>query len=209
MIRNLSIIAAVMALSGATASVVLAAPEYTTSSYPGAVTSANTKGSEVFTTEAGKTECESHYVSHSISSPSSTLMITPKYTGCTAFGLSSTINTEGCGYVFHATERFAASMHLHHVDVSCPAGQSIKIIGGGGICRAEIKSQAGLTTVRTTNLANGTITAELLIEGIAYTVTHDGFGCLFNGTGNKTGGIYSGHLVFARVGGGSVEVSGE
>jgi len=73
----------------------------------------------------------------------------------------------------------------------------------------EIKEQKGLTTVKSTNLANGGITLEPEVGGIAYTVTNDGFGCPFSGTGNKTGAIHAGDMVISRVFGGSIEVSGE
>jgi len=224
MIRNLKVlglaIAAVMAMSAVMASAASAVPQFTASSYPATVTGAAKKGSEVFTTEAGKVECASHFVSHSLSGASSTLTVTPHYTECTAFGLNATVNTEGCTYVFHATEQVEPGVYNSHVDVVCPTGQSIKIVAGGGLCRAEVKGQVkseahpeainqNLTTVKTTNLAGGSVTVEPNVSNIAYTVTTDGFGCPFSGTGNKTGATYTGHVVISRVGGGNVSVSGE
>ena len=212
MIRNLKVlglaIAAVMAMSAMMASAASAVPQFTASSYPATVTSSNTRGNEVFTTEAGKVECDSHFVSHSLAAASSTLTVTPTYTNCEAFGLGATVNTEGCTYVFHATERISTGVYNSHIDLACAAGKSIKWVTGGGLCRTERKSQTGLTTVKTTNVAGGSITVEWNVSSIAYTVTTDGFGCPFSGTGTKTDGKHTGHLVISRVGGGSVEVSG-
>ncbi|HET9396290.1 MAG TPA: hypothetical protein VFO36_09555 [Nitrospiraceae bacterium] len=216
MIRNLKVlglaIAAVLALSAVMASAAMAA-EFTASSYPATITGSNTKGSEVFKTEGGNVECNSHFVSHSQSAASSTLTVTPTYTSCDAFGfLSATVNTEECSYVFHATDTITETEPVHrhywrhHVDVVCPTGQSIKVTAS--TCKAEIKSQTGLTTVKTENIAGGSVTVTPDVSGIAYTVTQDGFLCPFGGTGNKTDGKYTGDVTVSRVGGGSVSVSG-
>jgi hypothetical protein len=230
MIRNLKVlglaIGAVLALSAVMASAAMAVPSFTASSYPASITGSNTKGGEVFSTEGGKVECNSHFVSHSQGEASSTLSVTPTYTSCEAFGfLSATVNTEECKYVFHATEQVSSGVYRHHVDVDCPAGQSIKITAS--TCKAEVKGvtkvthtegekevvtvapiNEGLTTVKTTNLAGGSVTVQPEVSNIAYTVTQDGFLCPFGGTGNKTDGTYTGDVVVSRVGGGEVSVSG-
>jgi hypothetical protein len=228
MSRNLKVlglaIGAVLALSAVMASAAMAVPQFTASEYPAQITGSNTKGSEVFSTEGGKVECDSHFISHSQGAASSTLTVTPKYTECQAFGfLSATVNTEECSYVFHATDTITETEPVHrhywrhHVDVVCPTGQSIKVTAS--TCKAEIKGQAaseqhgaainqGLTTVKTENLAGGSVTVTPNVSGIAYTVTQDGFLCPFGGTGNKTDGTYTGDVTVSRVGGGSVSVSG-
>jgi hypothetical protein len=212
MIRNLRVLGlafvAVLAMSAVAASAAQAVPTFTASAYPATVTGSNTIGNEVFTTEGGKVECDSHFVSSAISGPTSTLTVTPTYTGCTAFGfLNATVTTEGCTYVFHATEKVSTGVYKHHVDVVCPTGKSIKIVAA--TCKAEIKAQTGLTTVKTTNLAGGTVTVQPEVKNVAYTVTADGFLCPFGGTGNKTDGEYTGDVVVSRVGGGTVDVGGE
>lgn len=180
--------------------------EFTTSSYPFSITGSNTKGSEVLTTEGGKQECNSHYVSHLLGEASSTMTITPTWTSCESFGfLSATVNTEECSYLFHATEEVSSGVYKHHVDISCPAGRSIKTTASS--CKMEIKPQSGLTTVKSTNTGTS-ITLNWEISNLAYTVTQDGFLCPFGGTGNKTGATYTGQTTFSRVGGGSVSVSG-
>jgi len=221
MIRNLKVlglaVVAVLALTAMMASAASAA-SYTASSYPATATGANTKGSEVFTTEGGKVECDSHFEG-SLNAASSTLTVTPKYTSCEAFGfLEATVNMEGCDYLFHAT-----STTTTDVDVVCPAGKSIKITAG--TCKVEIKGvvevthkegekvvvtvagiNQGLKSVGTSSPFPNVI-AKPNVTGIAYTVTQDGFLCPFNGTGNKTGATYTGEVTLSRVGGGSLSVS--
>lgn len=209
MIRNIKVlglaVVAAMALTAVMASASMAA-EFTASSYPAQVTGSNTKGNEVFTTEGGKVECNSHFLSESLSASSSTLTVTPTYTSCEAFGfLSATVSTEGCTYVFHATEKVSEGVYKHHVDVACPSGKSIKVVAS--TCSAEIKAQTGLTTVKTTN-SGGSVVVNPEVSGIAYTVTNDGFLCPFGGTGNKTDGKYTGEVTVSRVGGGTASVSG-
>jgi hypothetical protein len=177
----------VTALSATMPSLASATPEFTASEYPATVTGSNTKGSEVITA-------------------TSTLTLTPTYTNCESFGfLSSTVNFEGCSYVLHATEKVSEGVYRHHFDISCPAGKSIKITSG--TCKMEIKAQNSVTTVKTTNsFSRYAIAWEL--NGLAYTVTQDGFLCPFGGTGNKTDAKYSGEIEMSRVGGGSIAISG-
>jgi hypothetical protein len=205
-------IGALLALSAVIASSATAVPQFTCSSYPCQATGSNTKGSEVFTTEGGKVECDSHFITHSINEATSTITTTPTYTNCEAFGfLSATVNTEGCSYVSHATQTDASgTTHwwTAHVDVACPAGQSIKVTAS--TCKVEIKAQTGLTTddIEKDFTDPTGVHITHTEEGIAYTVTQDGFLCPFGGTGNKTGGKYSGGVTLNRVGGGSISVSG-
>jgi hypothetical protein len=181
-----------------------AGPPFTASEYPAVVTGSNTKGSEALTTEGGKVECDSHFEG-TLPGITTTLALKPTYTNCSAFGfLAATVSPEGCTYELHSAEEVSSSTHKSLLDVVCPAGQSIKITAG--TCKLEVKAQASLKTVATTNLGGGTITAQPNVTGIAYTVTQDGFGCPFAGTGNKTNATYSGDVVFSRVGGGSIDV---
>jgi hypothetical protein len=204
MIRNLKVLAlavgAVLALTAMMASAASAA-QYTASEYPANATGSNTKGSEVFTTEGGKVECDSHFeTKEAIAEPTATITITAHYTNCEAFGfLSATVNMEGCHY--HFTLQSNSS---NTVDVICPAGQSIKITASS--CKVEIKGQTGLNSVPVST-SGSSVLAKPNVSGIAYTVTQDGFLCPFSGTGNKTGATYTGEVTLSRVGGGSISVS--
>jgi hypothetical protein len=194
---------AVLAMSAVVASAAQAVPQSTCSSYPCTSTGSSTKGSETFTIDGATVTCDSHFVS-SLSSASSTRTITPTYTGCEGFGFTTaTVNVEGCTYLFHATEKVAAGVYKHHVDIVCPSGKSIKMTGG--TCGLEVKPQTGKTTVQTTNLAGGTVTIQWNTI-ISVTITKDGFGCVLAGLGTRNG-AYHGDVVFG--GAASVSTSGE
>lgn len=214
MIRKLKVIGlafvAVLAMSAVAAPASQAAPEFTCSPYPCTATGSSAKGAEEFTTEAGTVKCNSHFLVEKVgggdlTGPSQKVTVTPTYTNCEAFGfLSATVNVEECDYVFTATEKLGPDHYVHHVDIVCPTGQSIKITAG--TCKAEVKGQTGVTDVTTLNTKEG-VTVEPTAE-VALVVTQDGFGCPFLGTGNKTGN-YHGDVHITRVGGGLVSVSGE
>jgi trypsin len=161
--------------------------------YP--VTIHGTSSSEKFTTEAGLIECKKSTFHAVASEGSSTLTGTPEYKECKAsfLGLEATISMEGCTYVFHATAKVATDSYLAYTDVSCPAGQSIKIVAG--TCKAEVKAQTELEAVDLNNDSGASpkrdITVRPTITGMAYTVTQDGAFCPFNGTGSKTDGQYT------------------
>jgi hypothetical protein len=196
---------AVLAMSAFVASAAQAIT-ISSSSYPQTVTGSASGIGEHFKTEAGSVECEKSSYDGTLGEASSTLTVKPTYTGCTAFFgfASATIHTEECAYVFHATGHDSGTATFTaNVDVSCPGSQSIKITAG--TCRAEVKSQTGLSTANITNMAGSPsdITVKPAITGIAYTVTQDGFGCPFSGTGNKGGGEYtsSGYITVQATGG--------
>jgi hypothetical protein len=194
MIRNFKAlglaVVAVLAMSAVVASAAQAeatTAQFTAATYPTTFEGTNTAGSEVFTTEGGKVECASKFTG-SMSAASQTSEAHPTYTGCKAFGfLTATVNTEECNYLFHVTTKTGEGKYQAHADVVCPAGQSIKV--SASTCKIEIKGQTGLTTVNFEN-SSGDLKVLANVGGIAYTVTQDGIGCPFNGTGAKTGGTY-------------------
>jgi len=208
MIRNFKtlglLLGALLVLGVATAPTAVAVPQFTASSYPATMTG-STLNDRLFT-EAGSVECSVHY-SATLSGASSTLTLTTSTSLCSAFGfISATVNPEGCTDVLHATNQVGTGLYESHVDIVCPAGNSIKI--SAGTCKMEIKGQNGLTTMNSVNNA-GTIWFLTEMTGITYVVTQDGFACPFFGTGTKFGGERTGGEVnLSRVGGGEIGVSG-
>jgi len=171
-------------------------PKVKAGSYPATIQGSST-ASQKFSTEAGSVECKVSsfhaLVSEGEKDPSK-LTVTPEYKECKAtFGVAATVAMEGCTYVFHMVEKVSTDNYHADTDISCPAGQSIKITAG--TCKAEIKSQ---TARETTDFVDDTeatpkkdVTMRPTLSGIAYTVTQDGVLCPFNGTGEKTGGAYT------------------
>lgn len=181
------------------------ASQFTASSYPATVTGSNTKGSEVINTEGGKIECNTHSASHALAAASSSLTITPTYTSCEAFGfLEATVNMEGCTTTLDLIGFLFPPFFIARKRIVCGAGKSIKATAA--TCKIEIKGQTGLESFSLSNSGTNII-LKPNVTGIAYTVTQDGFLCPFGGTGNKTGGTWTGEQTLSRVGGGSISVS--
>jgi hypothetical protein len=179
-IKTLGIaVVAVLALSAVVASAA-SATNFTASSYPTAASATSSKGNDDFKTEAGSVECHASFAVAALSAPSETVTVTPTYTECVAFGfLNATVNMNGCDYTFYTNG---------NVDLNCPAGKSVVITAS--TCEVSIGAQKGLKSVALANSGSG-ISAKANVGGIAYTVTKDGFGCPFGGTGAKTGATYT------------------
>jgi hypothetical protein len=167
---------AVLALSAFLASTATA-DEFTASKYPTSITATSVKGNDVFKTEGGNVECNSHF-SGTLTKAAGSLTATAHYFECQAFGFEATV-IMGCDYVFHADGA---------VDIECPATN--KIVITAATCEVQIGTQTGLSKVALSN-GTGDINAKASVSGIKYTVAKDGFGCPFSGTGEKTGGTYT------------------
>jgi hypothetical protein len=183
MIRNLKVlgvaVVAVLAMSAVIASAA-SATNFTASKYPTAATATSPLGNDDFKTEAGSVECAGHFAVAALSEPSETVQVTPTYTSCRAFGfLSATVTMDECVYIFHSNGT---------ADVECPAGNEVTIVSS--TCEVRIPTQTGLSSVVLQN-ALASISAQANITGITYTVTKDGFGCPFSGTGTKKGATYT------------------
>lgn len=155
------------------------ASNFTASSYPTTFTGVSGAGNDDIVTQGGSAECEKTHFVGTLSSASASVTVTPTYFGCMAFGFpSATINMNGCDYIFHSNGEF---------DISCSGTNSIVITAG--TCEVKIGSHTGFSVVELAN-GIGDITERLRVTGLVYTVTKDGFGCPFAGTGIKTGGEY-------------------
>jgi hypothetical protein len=170
---------AVLALSAIFVSAVQAA-NFTASSYPTSFTGESSKGNDTFTTEAGTVECKTHF-SGTLTSASERLELTAVPSECQAFGfLSAEVTRFNCKTVvwfWGLYEKTTCEKEIIHA----------------GSCTIAVPSQVGLSKVDLTNSGSGDILMQATVQGIAYEVTKDGFGCPFNGTGKKTGATYKQH----------------
>jgi hypothetical protein len=167
---------AVFALTAVMASAASAA-SYTASSYPTTGTGTSAIGNDVFTTEGGAVECAAHFQAF-LEAATSSLLVTPTYTSCKAFGFVEASVT-GCSYNFTATSTTSSTVH---VISPCTIRAST--------CHVNVFAQGSLSSLATTNNASGDISVKANVSGIVYHVVNDGFLCPFNGTGIKTGGTY-------------------
>jgi hypothetical protein len=183
---------AMSAIFGTAAQANPTAHVFTAAKYPATLTGSNPVGKETFTTEGGVVKCASSFHGE-LTGRTQTLTATPTYTGCEAFGfVEAKVIMNGCNYLFHLTTLVPASTtYQAHVDVVCPAGKVIEI--NAGTCKITIGGQNGLTTVDLQNVAGGKVSVTPTVANIGYTVTQDGFGCPFAGTGAKGGATYTTH----------------
>jgi hypothetical protein len=100
--------------------------------------------------------------------PRSTLTVTPTYDDCTFLGLETTVNMNGCAYLFTTPTEGAVAGTFHGgVNVECPEGKVITFAAAG--CEVQVAPQTGLDTVEYTNLENGTVDVTSDVDGITYT----------------------------------------
>jgi hypothetical protein len=216
MIRTLRILGvafvAVLAFSAVAATTASAEGKITcTGGYPCTLTGESALGNDTFTTEAGNVECKAHFDA-TLPEAVSNLTVTPKYTNCRAFGfLEATVHMNGCAYEFTTATRIGTSADLQTHEwttgtnsttlpasevthLECPMGAKVEITAA--TCRVQIHPQTlhgHLIITSTTAPTPDDIDVKGKYTGIDYTVTQDGFGCPFAGTGPKDGAIYEQH----------------
>jgi hypothetical protein len=143
-------------------------------------------GEDVFTVNAGTVRCtEATYsgTSSTTSTTETTTKLTPKYSGCTAFGfVSTTIDVNGCQYEFSGDN---TNVNI----VNCSTGIVVTAFN----CWVTVKNQNNLASVTYTNVGAGSsrdIESAVSLSGITYTQTSKSFPGCTNGT--DTNGTYSG-----------------
>jgi hypothetical protein len=226
MIRTLKTLgvafAAALALSAFAASSASAEGKITCTAagnpYPCTLTAESAVGNDTLITEAGAMECKATFHAN-LNEAVSNLTVTPTYTGCRAFGfLEATIDMNGCDYEFTTATRIGTSADLqthewttgvHNSNtepasevthLKCPAGKSIEITAA--TCRAQIHPQTlhgHLLITSTTAPTPDDLDIRATYTGIDYTVTQDGFGCPFAGTGSKDGAAFTQHKAITIV----------
>ena len=211
MTRKLILVAfAALALVAAIAAPAQAST-FTAEKYPATIEGTQV-GEHVFSVEDSLTvKCGRATFHGTLSAASSTITMVPTYQECVAYGfLNSTVNFNGCTYLFHAGVEVSADKHAGSVDIICPSGGFIAIVAG--TCETQIPPQTGLNT---NNIENNTspmdATATGSLTGITYTKTKDGFLCPLTGTGTKTDGGYAGTATAIGKSGGvqvGISVSG-
>ncbi|HET7120827.1 MAG TPA: hypothetical protein VFI17_06205 [Solirubrobacterales bacterium] len=158
-------------------------------------TGEQTEGEHNLAIEGSNLRCESVELSGNITDADKYTTITPKYSGCTAFGFSeATVNTSNCFYKLIPNAETSADSFSGEIEVFCNTGSII--ISAGGVCEAKINSgtkiTTGLTLTNVTGLEREHLKFHDVNSSIATEKTKDGTGCPFNGTGNTTA-TWNGH----------------
>jgi hypothetical protein len=125
-----------------------------------------------------KIHCSTVTYEATLAAASTKLTVTPHYNGCTTgSGVGSTVDLNGCDYVFVAGTKTSTVDSHGSVEIVCPAGNSIQVTSGG-ICTTDIGPQTITSGITYTNVGNGDVTVDVDITGkIKYTETDQNFFC--------------------------------
>jgi len=125
------------------------------------------------------TECEITKFAGSLSSPgSSTVTVTPSFEKCKAFGLTATVDIEGCDFVIHIGETLTVGGNYGGtLDIECPGSNAIKVTAGivGNKCELQIGTQTGLKSGEGFNTAGSPKDGDIILNGtgLTYKVSKD------------------------------------
>jgi hypothetical protein len=173
-------------------------PQFEAAEYPATLGGGQENSSILFTIQGSTASCKKATLSGTQSSFSATLTVAPSFSECTNFGFGGgAINANGCSLVFHAGSKWTAK-YVGSVDVSCPEGKAIEIIGGN--CAVSISAQSGLNTVGLTNVGSpSTVKVSLEAAKLKYNVTKDGTLCPLSGVGTGEDGALNGSAVVSAT----------
>jgi len=179
-----------------------------TASKVGATIEESTIENFVITMTGAKTECSNiTYTGVTQALESTSQMLTPKYEGCTAFGLPSTVTNEGCTFNLTIGTPTGNTVHLEPVPPATTC--TIKIVSKSifGECLVEIP---GPQTIGGFTYANGPagsndIVISINATGISDHVTKSSGVCPLT-VGTHTNGTWTGKSTY-KISGGSTQVS--
>jgi len=192
---------AVFAMSAVAAQGASAAASLTAESSPAAL-SGSALSPQVFklTGLGVESVCQKVGVSGNVTSGSTTITVAPLYEDCKSFGLTSTIDVNGCHFLFHITGTLTPNVSYDgSADLTCAAGSNIVITAGiiGNRCEVDVEPQTGLTTIEGFNKTGTPKDVEIKanITGIKYTVTKDEGTCPLSKVGEtRNDGDYTGSV---------------
>jgi len=147
-----------------------------------------------------------------IPSGAETITITPHYVGCTTSGFPTTVNMNGCDYVFHLTPTSGVDKYAVDATVDCPTGQHIEITvyanaaehtANKPFCHVKILEKEGAfpgdtyTGLSATDNTNGTGTISGEVTGITAEKTSTSILC-GSSEENATGSLKQDVLIEGR-----------
>jgi hypothetical protein len=169
----------------------LGPPTFQADKYPASLSlSQGETGEDLVLSMEGKLkfQCTSVGGSGQLSAASSTLTISPSFSGCKLAGISATaVNTNGCTLQFDAGTSVGLASTM---DLACPAGKALEVIAGS--CQISVPAANDIQS--TPGNFDGDVYFEVNGSGLEYVKTKDGLLCPFSGTGAKTDGSLTGRL---------------
>jgi hypothetical protein len=175
------------------------ATEFTAEGYPAAFLGEQIPTEPlVLASDGYETTCETvEVLSDEVKSSSTTLRLTPFYSNCTAFGLSSaTIDMNGCTYLLHLPE----VGELATVDLTCPSGKEATITTSFfSVCVAHIPPFTGKSHVLVED-EGSTLSLRWTAGAISVSLTDaNKFLCPFSGNTTVENATYTGSLTLSGM----------
>ncbi|HEV2791767.1 MAG TPA: hypothetical protein VGV69_10750 [Solirubrobacterales bacterium] len=154
----------------ATATSAASATEFTSASSPVAFHAVQSEAEPlVLRFDGYEVVCQVATFSGEVSTPTTSVTITPKYSEVCNSGFGYKVTMNGCDYLLH----LPAIGNSATVDLVCPAGKDVTLEIGGGVCTVHIPPFTGKGSVTLTNNGNH-ISAKPAISGITMSLTDDG-----------------------------------
>lgn len=188
----LLVIAAAFAIAAPSA---LATNYFQAGGYPAEITGAATE-SQSFGAESLSVKCAATSFTGALIEPLEEVEVSPTYAECTGGGTAATVSMEGCTYALKANSTA--------VDLACPSGKAVKIVGIVGNCEVQISAQTGIATTEysVSGSEPENLALKFNLSGIKYKKTKDGFLCPLSGTGEATNGTLTGAVLLKGMKGG-------
>jgi len=152
----------------------------------------------VATLSGGTLKCSTPGLSGGLVSASSSLPLTPAFSGCMAFGVKANVSPNSCQYVFNSTNE--AAPFTGTLDVYCTKGGDAIVFDAPSLpCKVEIPAQSGRSASYTNTgiNANRKIEAALNFSNLKYTKT--GAGCPEGPGSYETGKVNGTYILSAEV----------
>lgn len=178
---------AVFAMSALVASAAQAQQSYRSSASPTTLSGSQVTKNVFHVPGAGTVECSTAtFAGTQTGTAVSDVTITPTYSGCVAFGFSSThINMNGCQYTFTTPSNFKATS-----DVICPGSNKIQITPtffGSSVCTVQVGAQTPSGVV---DLENKESESHVLVTATVTGIAHSaGCGASAASDGEYTGSV--------------------
>ncbi|HEY2717265.1 MAG TPA: hypothetical protein VGI73_13680 [Solirubrobacterales bacterium] len=193
------LVVATMALGVISATTAASAfAEYHIASASGGLISGIQTSQNALSTSVGTLKCSGVSFSGSQSTETaSTLTLHPSYSGCTLAGLSATVSTSSCSYIFEKPVTSPAPVHAS-MTMGCAGGEILIHDSLGLNCSISVGglSRPLLHQVSFTNNAGGTVTVTFELTGISY--RYSGSCPSAKGVeGGSSNGTYSGQALLS------------
>jgi hypothetical protein len=201
--KALGLAVVAMLAIGASAVSAASADEFTAEKYPALIKGKiDPATGDDFTTTFSPYRCVSTTYLATITSATTTVSVTPSYSGCQFTNWLVIIDMKDCTYLFHVEGGTSTNGDM---DIVCPPGEEISVTIGTftSVCTIHFKSQSDINgPVKFTNVGGGKeITVEAKLTGLDYTHTK-GTGLAACSSGSGTNGTMTVKAIFGTEGNG-------